>query len=81
MKNKLFESDKNIILKKTQYKLRNKLLRDLIFNSIKEYKIKNNSLGIIDSVIESIENYNVKNEKEFYYFYNKIAAIIDLNME
>ena len=75
MKNKLFESDKNIILKKTQYKLRNKLLRDLIFNSIKEYKIKNNSLGIIDSVIESIENYNVKNEKEFYYFYNKIAAI------
>ena len=58
-----------------QYKLRNKLLRDLIFNSIKEYKIKNNSLGIIDSVIESIENYNVKNEKEFYYFYNKIAAI------
>ncbi len=75
MKSKLFESDKNIILKKTQYKLRNRLLRDLIFNTIKEYKIKNNSLGIIDNVIESIENYNIKNEKEFYYFYNKIAAI------
>ncbi len=75
MKNKLFKSDKNIILKKTQYKLRKKLLRDLIFNTIKEYKIKNNSLGIIDNVIESIENYKINNEKEFYYFYNKIAAI------
>ena len=75
MKNKQFKSDKNIILKKTQYKLGNKLLKKLIINTIKEYQLKNNSLGIIDNAIESLENYKVKNEKEFYFFYNKIAAI------
>jgi len=71
----LFKSDKNYILKKVQIKSRNKLLKNLIFKTIKEYEKKNNSLGIVDEVINSIKKYKINNKKDFYFFYNKIAAI------
>ena len=75
MKIKLFKADKNYILKRVQKESQSSLIKFLISTSINKYEEKTNSIGILDKTSELINNYNLKNSKDFIFFYNKISAI------
>ena len=79
MKIKLFKSDKNYILKKVQKESQSSLIKFLIATSINTYQKTTNSIGILDKTSELINNYNLKNSKDFIFFYNKISAIYRYN--
>ena len=72
MKIKLFKADKNYILKRVQKESQSSLIKFLISTSINTYQKKTNSIGILDKTSELINNYNLKNSKDFIFFYNKI---------
>ena len=79
MKIKLFKSDKNYILKKVQKESQSSLIKFLIATSINTYQKTTNSIGILDKTSKLINNYNLKNSKDFIFFYNKISAIYRYN--
>ena len=68
MKIKLFKSDKNYILKKVQKESQSSLIKFLIATSINTYQKTTNSIGILDKTSELINNYNLKNSKDFIFF-------------
>ena len=70
MKIKLFKADKNYILKKVQKESQSSLIKFLIATSINTYQKTTNSIGILDKTSELINNYNLKNSKDFIFFYN-----------
>ena len=54
-------------------------ITDSVSTSINKYEEKTNSIGILDKTSELINNYNLKNSKNFIFFYNKISAIYRYN--
>ena len=68
MKINLFKADKNYILKKVQKESQSSLIKFLISTSINTYQKKTNSIGILDKTSELINNYNLKNSKDFIFY-------------
>ena len=68
MKIKLFKADKNYILKRVQKESQSSLIKFLISTSINKYQEKTNSIGILDKTSKLIDNYNLKNSKDFIFF-------------
>ena len=79
MSNKLFQNDKNYILKKVQLELKSKLLNLLIKESIYNYEKSSNSLGIIDNTSKIIRKFKGKHYNELDFFYRKISTIYRYN--
>ena len=75
MSDKLFNNDKNYILKKVQSQTKNALLQLLISNSIKKYEKSTNSLGLIDETSKIIQRFKIKSYRELNFFYKKISTI------
>ena len=75
MKIQLFKADKNYILKKVQKESQSSLIKFLISTSINTYQKKTNSIGILDKTSELINNYNLKNSKDFIFLYNQIICV------
>ena len=80
MKIKLFKADKNYILKKVQKESQSSLIKFLISTSINTYQKKTNSIGILDKTSELINNYNLKNSKDFIFFTIRFQLYTDIIM-
>ncbi|MBR74728.1 MAG: hypothetical protein CL872_07325 [Dehalococcoidaceae bacterium] len=76
---KQFKNDKNYILKKVQSESRNKLIKNLVKNSIINYETKSNPLGLKDKTSEKLFNSKKINIKSLIFFYNKLSAIYRFN--
>jgi hypothetical protein len=81
MKIKLFKSDKNYILKKVQKESQSSLIKFLIATSINTYQKTTNSIGILDKTSKLINNYNLKNSKDFIFFTIRFQLYTDIIME
>ena len=79
MSDKLFQNDKNYILKKVQLATKETLINYLISKSIEKYELSSNPLGLNDNTSNFIKNFKISNYKKLDFFYRKISTIYRFN--
>ncbi len=72
---KFFPLDKNYLLEEAQLSLQDMLLTQLIENVKAQHQQLHNPLGLNDSFSQQLKNYQSKNRKPLYNFYQNLAAV------
>jgi hypothetical protein len=72
---KFFPLDKNYLLEASQLSLQDELLIQLIEQVKSEFEQRTNPLGLMDAFSLKIKNYQSKNLKPLYNFYQNLAGV------
>jgi len=72
---KFFPLDKNYLLEDAQLALQDDLLTQLIEQVKTQHQLLHNPLGLDDSFTQRLKNYQSKNRKPLYVFYQNLAAV------
>ncbi len=72
---KFFPLDKNYLLKEAQLTLQDALLTQLLEKVKEDYQLIHNPLGLDDSFSRQIKNFETRNFKPLYNFYQNLAAV------
>lgn len=72
---KFFPLDKNYLLEEAQLSVQDLLLRQLVEKVKKEYMIRHNPLGLMDTLSQKIADYKPRQLKQLYPFYQNISGI------